>query len=247
MSGNSLKSRTKLLAIGPGGWHSFLQKLILGGFFDDPVSTEDVVRKIREKFGKRLKTTYVQTYMQKFMKAEIIHSVRPTGHRGNYWVLTSVPRDKALRLIGKSERVRESEQDLFSKNLVSHLSKNFGQELSELESNFGRNGNCTAFLLRKILEKLIIVVFAKNGKGQLLEDKNRPGGWVGLKDMIEISAREKIHGVSFLTSKTANEIKGIKFLGDTAAHNPLVGVDLATILPQMPYIITAYEELAKRL
>jgi len=65
--------------------------------------------------------------------------------------------------------------------------------------------------------------------------------------MVEIAAREKINGLPFLTPKTANEIKGIKFLGDTAAHNPLVGVDVRTILPQMPYIITAYNELAKRL
>jgi len=48
-------------------------------------------------------------------------------------------------------------------------------------------------------------------------------------------------------SKTANEIKGLKFLGDTAAHNPLVGVDMASIIPQMPFIITAYKELAKHL
>ncbi len=33
----------------------------------------------------------------------------------------------------------------------------------------------------------------------------------------------------------------------TAAHNPPVGVDMTTIVPQMPYIITAYEELAKHL
>ncbi len=88
---------------------------------------------------------------------------------------------------------------------------------------------------------------SKHGKGNLLEDKARPGGWVGLKDMIETAAREKLNGVPFLVSKTASEIKGIKFLGDTAAHNPLVGVANSTILPQMPYIITAYEELAQRL
>jgi hypothetical protein len=50
-----------------------------------------------------------------------------------------------------------------------------------------------------------------------------------------------------LIPKTANEIKGLKFLGDTAAHNPLVSVDMKTIVPQMPYIITAFEELARHL
>ena len=69
----------------------------------------------------------------------------------------------------------------------------------------------------------------------------------GLKDLIGTAAREKLDGVPFLLPKTANEIKGIKSLGDTAAHNPLVNMEMSTILPQMPFIITAYQELASRL
>jgi len=127
------------------------------------------------------------------------------------------------------------------------LKKTFGRELEELRDNFGKNGNCTTFLLRKILEKLIIIAFGKNEKDKLPEDQTRPGGWVGLKEMIETAEREKLHSVPFLIPKTANEIMGIKFLGDTAIHNPLVGVEMSTIVPQMPFVITAYEELAKRL
>jgi len=47
--------------------------------------------------------------------------------------------------------------------------------------------------------------------------------------------------------KTAKEINGIKFLGDASAHNPLINVEMKTIIPQMPFIITAYEELSKKL
>jgi len=224
-----------------------IRLLILDGFFDPPVANEAVVRRIKERFGKRWQTIHIQTYMQKFMKADIIHAVKAKGHRGNYWVLANIKRDDALRSIGKKRKVLELEEDLFSGTLAKRLSRDFGRELKELRHNFGENGNCTAFLLRKILEKLIIIVFGKNRKDKLLEDKSRPGGWIGLKDMIEVAAREKLNGVPFLVPKTASEIKGIKFLGDTAAHNPLVSVDSSTILPQMPYIITAYEELAKRL
>jgi hypothetical protein len=185
--------------------------------------------------------------MQKFMKAEIIYAIKPPGRRGNYWVLRAVNRDKALGSIrGEKNGGRLDGQPLPGR-LSSRLKRNFSQELNELQSNYLKCGNCTAFLLRKILEKLIIIVMSRHGKEKLLEDKVRPGGWVGLKDMIEIAARERLNGVPFLVPKTANEIKGIKFLGDTAAHNPLVGVDNRTILPQMPFIITAYEELAKRL
>jgi hypothetical protein len=247
MSGEALKEKARALQIDPQSRHAMLQKLILDGFFDAPVSSQTVVLGIKERFGKRVRISHIQTYMRKFMQAEVIRAVKPAGHRGNYWVLASVERDPALRLIGKQEKVLEIEDQLFSEKVLKNLRKDFGQELKELESNFGKHGNCTAFLLRKILEKLIIIVLSKHGKASLLEDKARLGGWVGLKDMIEIAAREKLNGVPFLVPKTANEIKGIKFLGDTAAHNPLVGVNNETILPQMPYIITAYEELGERL
>ena len=62
--------------------------------------------------------------------------------------------------------------------------------------------------------------------------------------MIELAMREKVNSASLLSGKTGNAIKGTKFLGDTAAHNPMVNVDISDILPQMPYIITAYKELA---
>lgn len=247
MSAESLKEKTRNLIIDPHSKYAVLQKLIVGGLLDSPVSSEGIVSRILEKSGKRWATSYVQTYMKKFMEADIIQAVKPPGHNGNYWVLACVNSEEGLRIIGKKGKVRKIEEELFSDELTKRLKRDFGGELDELRDNFGRNGNCTAFLLRKILEKLIIIVFGKNGKEKLLEDKGRPGGWIGLKEMIETAAREKLNGIAFLIPKTANEIKGIKFLGDTAAHNPLVDVEMSTILPQMPFIITAYQELAKRL
>lgn len=247
MSGKSLKERAKQLRVRPGSRHEPLRTLVLESFFDSPVSSGEVVLRIKERFGKAWQTIYVQTYMKKFMEAGIIHAVKPYGHAGNYWVLASVSREQAVARIGKELRLTEIERDLFSNGLLRKMEKDFRQELKELKPNFGSNGNCTAFLLRKTLEKLIIIVLSKNGRGTLLQDKARPGGWAGLKTLIEVAAREKVNGVPFLTAKTADEIKGVKFLGDTAAHNPLVGVDSRTILPQMPFVITAYEELAKRL
>ena len=247
MFGKALKEKANALLVAPKSGYALLQKLVVEGFLDQPVSSEQVVLRIKERFGKRWKTSQVQTYMRKFMTAEIVHAVKPHGSNHNFWVLSIVSREQALGLIGKTRRVREVEAQLFSDELMKRLKEDFERELDELHNNFGRNGNCTAFLLRKILEKLIIIVLGKNNKQHLLEDTNRPGGWKGLKGMIEIAAKEKVNGIPFLTPKTASEIRGIKFLGDVAAHNPLARVDNNTILPQMPYIITAYEELAKRL
>jgi hypothetical protein len=152
-----------------------------------------------------------------------------------------------LASIGKQARVLELEHQLFSDGLTGALQKSFAVELGELHDNFGRHGNATAFLLRKILEKLLIIVFGKLGKDAQIVDNGRPGRWKGLQEIIEIAAKEKVSGLPLLLPKTANAIKGIKFLGDAAAHNPLVSVDTNTILPQMPFIITGYEELARHL
>jgi hypothetical protein len=242
--GKELKLRADTLPLVSGGYHETIRKLIHEEFFDRPVSSEAVARRITEKSGNRFSTSHVQTYLKKFLAADILHAVKPSGSKQNFWVLASVTRAEALALLGKSKKLIELQQDLFSPELTRKLQKDFGREIEELRDNFGKHGNCTAFLLRKILEKLLIIVFAKNAKEHLLEDAQRPGGWKGLKEMIGIAAREKSGGVPFLTNKTADEMKGVKFLGDTAAHNPKVSVAMSTIIPQMPYMITAYEELA---
>lgn len=247
MSGNTLKQKAAALNLDPKGKHQLIRRLIVDGFFDRPVSSRDVVHKIRERFGKKWKTNHVQTYMQKFVAGDIIQAVKPDSQNQNFWLLTSISRERALKELQKNRKVREIEEQLFSKSLTQKLKKEFGPELHDLEDNFGRNGISTAFLLRKILEKLIIIVFGKKGKQQLLEDKAKPGGWKGLESLIDIASQEKVNGVPFLIPRTAREVKGIKFLGDTAAHNPLASVDMNSIIPQMPFIITAYEELARRL
>ena len=138
--------------------------------------------------------------------------------------------------------------EVFSHADIQELMKEyFKTELNDLRLNFGTSGICTAFLLRKILEKLTYIVFARNGIESKIEDKNSPGSLVGLEKMLSIAEKEKIQGIPILTPKTAKKIQGIKFLGDASAHNPLVNVDMETIVPQMPYIITAYKELAERL
>ena len=137
--------------------------------------------------------------------------------------------------------------DVLPDDLIVALGKDFDTEIHDLRLNYGSSGTCTAFLLRKILEKLIFLTFAKNGLDSKLEDKTKSGGLVGLNTMLNLATAHKIHGKPFLMPKTAKEIQGIKFLGDTSAHNPLVNVSMKTIVPVMPFIVTAYSELSKKL
>lgn len=136
-------------------------------------------------------------------------------------------------------------EDIFPEKLVKTLGKDFETDIADLNLNYGKSGTCTTFLLRKILEKLIFLTFAKNSLADKLKDAK--GDFVGLKHMLNLSTSTKVHGTPFLMPKTSKEIEGVKFLGDTSAHNPLINVQMKTIIPQMPFIITAYEELSKKL
>lgn len=247
MSGNLLKKKANDMKFKKGSGYDFIRSLIIEGFFDLPVTSPAIVLRIKERFGKTLKLNHVQTYMQKFMLPGIIHAVKKEGASGNLWVITSVSRARALQLVEGGSKTVTAESELFSESLVRKMKRYFKIELQDLQLNFGKSGNCTAFLLRKVLEKLIYITFNRHRLGSKLEDKTKPGGLVGLETMINIAAKEKIRGVPFLTARTAREIKGIKFLGDVSAHNPLADVDVKTITPQMPYIITAYKELIQKL
>lgn len=247
MSAKNLKDKASQLPLQHGSKHELIQKLIVSGFFDTSKMTSELILEIRQTFGKRLRSNEIQTYMKKFMEVGIIRAVHDKQSRGNFWILASMDKSRAEQLIGKSKKVQEIEHDLFSDGLLKKLGKDFDVEFTDLQNNFDRSGTCTAFLLRKILEKLIYLAFAKHGLGSKLEDKVQTGRLVGLESMISTAVSEKVSGVPFLTSKTAKEIRGIKFLGDAAAHNPLTNVEMKTILPQMPFIITAFEEVAKKM
>ena len=156
------------------------------------------------------------------------------GKRGNYsYIQKYAPKGIILN------------EDVFPETLVKSLGKDFETEISDLNLNYGKSGTCTAFLLRKILEKLIFIAFGKNSLSNKLKDAK--GDYVGLKAMLSVATVNKVHGKPFMMPKTAREIEGIKFLGDTSAHNPLTNVEMKTIIPQMPFIITAYEELVTKL
>jgi hypothetical protein len=130
-----------------------------------------------------------------------------------------------------------------SLDLEKKLGKYFEQEIRDLKLVFNRSGTCTAFMLRKILEKCIFHCFVKYNIVKKIEEENSINKFVSLQNMINIASREKIKQIPILNPKTAKKLQGLKFLGDSSAHNFLTNVEMEEILPQMPYIITALKEL----
>lgn len=210
-----------------------LKLLWIKGFFKEEHGLSTVADKIKKEWGHNFPSPDLSKALNRAL------FLTRKGKRRSFKYIQKIS--------ASSQAIDSAKESLFSKEMLKKLDKDFKEELKDLNLNFGNSGICTAFLLRKILEKLIYIVFARNSIEAKIEDKSSQGGLVGLEKMLNIAAAEKIQGVPVLMPKTAQKIQGVKFLGDASAHNPLVGVDMETIVPQMPFIITAYKELAARL
>jgi len=219
-------------------------KLLKDGEFSDVISSQELTHLLNEGAGKKIKVNSLTALMEPLLKEDVI-KIKIVGNGRNkrkFWFPGWMDKKQVgLNLTGKTS----NPEQIFSENLVKKLGKDFETEIKDVAIVYGGSGTCTAFLLRKILEKLVFLTFAKNGISDQLKDKN--GDFVGLKTMLDLCTANKVSGKPYLMPKTAKEITGIKFLGDTSAHNPLINVDMKTIVPQMPFMITAYEELSTKL
>ena len=205
----------------------YLQHLWQKGFFSQERTFAQVVKKL----GALGSNPQPPALSKALSRAQFITT---RGKRGQYrYVQKNAPTPLKAQI------------DILPDDLSKMLERDFKTELSDLRLNHGQSGTCTAFLLRKILEKLIFLVFAKNGQQAKLYDLS--GHLIGLQAMLSLATSSTVSGRPFLMQKTANAIQGAKFLGDAAAHDPLANVSMKTIQHEMPYIVTAYQELASNL
>ena len=211
--------------------YNCLEILWKSGFFKTERNLAEISQGINEKWGHNFTSIEICKALAKakFLKC--------SGKR------------RAFRYIQKispiNRKIQDIEENLFSKDFLHKLGKPFETEIKDLHLNFNNSGNCTAFLLRKILEKLLYITFAKANLSKKLEDSSSKS--LGLEAIINVACAEKINNTPFLVPKTGEKIKGINFLGDVSAHNPLTNVDIETIIRQMTNIIAATKELAEKL
>src|SRR5258708_30877469 len=122
MPGDTPHSRAAGMQFDPDSRFATIQKLIAEGVFDKPISSKDVALHVSEKSGKRLKTTNVQAYLAKFQQADVLRSIKLDGAQGKFWVIASVSRTDATRIIGKSKKIVELRAELFSPELKKNWS-----------------------------------------------------------------------------------------------------------------------------
>ncbi len=130
--------------------------------------------------------------------------------------------------------------------IIERLGSSFKNELRELAVSMdAKCPICSAILLRRILEKTLILVFLKRGlQNKISSAQNQ---FMSLSALLNLAQSTKIDSLVVLNSKNARNIEGIKFLGDTAAHNPLYLPSMDEIQTQLPFYSVALEEIARHL
>jgi len=151
-----------------------------------------------------------------------------------------------IPLVSTSEIEENIETDFpFPEEVVMKLGRRFETDFKELKIVYGRCSNCTAFLMRKIIEKALYYAFTTNG----LENKitYEKGKVISLDALISKASNEYIEGTPILSGHTAQRLRGIKFLGDMAAHNCSINVDMKMIETEIKFYTIALKEISSKI
>lgn len=135
--------------------------------------------------------------------------------------------------------------------LDDQLQRHVGAEFWEFTANYqSKHAYSCAFLLRKMLERLLFLAFDENGKiDDIRRDRGMPNSRLkGLDDIIRQAKRTQVNGRPILQDTTAKKIQGAKFIGDVAAHHPTpFSVDMMDIDSSMAPLRVAYRELLAKI
>lgn len=233
MSFQSYKTRIDELATRKGSTPDRIKFLILSrDILDKPMTSQEIRTVLYAVTGKKIYN--LAPYMQIFQDNGIVRRTKTNDSNEILWY-GSWDTSKAP--------VKKVESGPFSKNLIVSLGKEFSTEFKDLSLVYGQSGTCTAFMLRKILEKATFLALIKNGVSER-ELKDSSGKYIGLQSLLVLASKKKVKGLSILNSKTISNMKGIKFLGDTSAHNYLANVEMDDLIPQMPFINVGLKEIS---
>lgn len=131
-----------------------------------------------------------------------------------------------------------------SPEVLAALGNSFSGEVREL--SFAMKNQCpisASVLLRRILEKLLIRVFLKHVQKTELVSAN--GDYRSLSFLLDLAQSTKIYGGVILNTRNASNLDKMKFLGDTAAHNPSITPSIVDVQTHLAYYSVAVTEIAQ--
>jgi len=134
------------------------------------------------------------------------------------------------------------------KEIKDLLGSTFEKEMNELEIVSVYCPNCMAFLMRKILEKLLFITISKsNNKNKIKKIKQTQKRLPNLTELLRISSSSEIDDKHILAPKNIDKLEGSKFLGDTAAHDYLTNVSFEDINNEISVWRVSIKQLSESL
>ena len=94
---NEALEKARAMQPRPGGLGAYIRELLLGGFFDSSASSRDIIRAVKEQFGRRFPVTYVPTYMKPYLEAGLLRAQESADKRSNAWFGAWLAESEATR------------------------------------------------------------------------------------------------------------------------------------------------------
>jgi len=139
-------------------------------------------------------------------------------------------------------------KDTNLKEIKECLGDPFKREMEELVLVSNSCPNSTAFLMRKILEKLLFITISKsNNKEKIIKLKAEKNKLPNLSELITLSKSAEIDNKHILAPKNISKLEGSKFLGDTSAHDYLTSVSFEDIRNEISFWRISIKQLASNL
>src|SRR3989344_1662537 len=119
--------------------------------------------------------------------------------------------------------------------LQNILGVKFEKEIYELKIALQNQPDCTAFLMRKILEKLLFLTLIKSNQKDKIDEykKKNFGKLPQLGNLINLAKMAQINNIYVTTSNNLDRVENSKFLGDNSAHNYLINISFEDIKPEI--------------
>jgi len=190
-------------------------------------------KEIKEKIEKDFEI-YVENIIPTLKLRKFNKKIKNFPKKG--WKQIRAPSEKGVKKDSNLEEIKECLGDVFKK------------EMDELALVSNNCPNSTAFLMRKILEKLLYITISKSDKKnritKLREEQNR---LPTLSELINLAKSAEIDDKHIIAPKNITKIDGSKFLGDTSAHDYLTSVSFEDIKNEISFWRISIKQLCSNL
>ncbi|GEM_PF-3292039 len=187
------------------------------GWFNRFRKPKEIKDKIEGDFGLYVANIIPTLKLKKFQK-----KIKNFKNKG--WKQIRAAKEMGVKKESNLEEIKAS------------LGNAFIREMEELELISATCPSSTAFMMRKILEKLLFITISKSNKKQDITDirtnKNR---LPKLSELINIARVAEINNKHIIAPKNIEKIEGSKFLGDTSAHDYLTSVSFEDITNEISF------------